>query len=240
MGTESEWRMIWLEKWSIFLICISLRNLQRRRIFWYTIAFWNLTTDTTFNTRDPSPINGLIESEFYFAYLRQRDLIYEQNASFQLFAVKINSSPSLCLVVMFLPSDQEVTSLIPDSVVRFFSAGELFHGMYELCVLCFSVICSMPHSQRLSNNPYPEPKQPNSSYWYLRSILILCSLPRLGLPKGLFPVGLPFKILKIRKLLLLLLLLLLHRLVYLGVSVSDYWPWGRGFDSRHFHNFKCG
>ena len=23
------------------------------------------------------------------------------------------------------------------------------------------------------------------------------------------------------------------------VSVSDYWPWGHGFDSRHFHNFIC-
>ena len=26
---------------------------------------------------------------------------------------------------------------------------------------------SMPHSQGLSNNPYPEPNQPNSSYWYI-------------------------------------------------------------------------
>ena len=26
----------------------------------------------------------------------------------------------------------------------------------------------------------------------------------------------------------------------LGVSVSDFWSWGRGFDSRYFHNFKCG
>ena len=24
------------------------------------------------------------------------------------------------------------------------------------------------------------------------------------------------------------------------LSLSDYWSWGRGFDSRHFHNFKCG
>ena len=40
---------------------------------------------------------------------------------------------------------------------------------------------SMPHSQGLSNNSYPEPNQPNS---------------RLGLPKGLFPVGLLDKILK--------------------------------------------
>ena len=30
------------------------------------------------------------------------------------------------------------------------------------------------------------------------------------------------------------------RRVGLGVSVSDYQPWGRGFDSRHFHNVKCG
>ena len=26
------------------------------------------------------------------------------------------------------------------------------------------------------------------------------------------------------------------RLIGLGVSVHDYWPWGRG----HFQNFKCG
>jgi hypothetical protein len=47
----------------------------------------------------------------------------------------------------------------------------------------------MPHSQGLSINPYLEPYQfliliPNS----LRSIVILSSHVRLGLPKGLFPV----------------------------------------------------
>ena len=52
----------------------------------------------------------------------------------------------------------------------------------------------MPHSQGLSNNPYPEPNQPN--YLQLpaltpissRSILTLSSHLRLGLPKGLFPI----------------------------------------------------
>ena len=43
---------------------------------------------------------------------------------------------------------------------------------------------SMPHSQGLSSNSYPEPNQPNSPHL------------RLGLSKGLFPVGLPVKILK--------------------------------------------
>ena len=57
----------------------------------------------------------------------------------------------------------------------------------------------MQHSQELSNNPYPKPNQPN--YPQLvpissRSILILSSHLRLGLPKGLFPVGLSVKILK--------------------------------------------
>ena len=56
---------------------------------------------------------------------------------------------------------------------------------------------SMPHLQGLSNNPYPEPNQPKLpalipiSSW---SILILSSHLRLGLPKGLFPLGLPVKI----------------------------------------------
>ena len=47
------------------------------------------------------------------------------------------------------------------------------------------------HSQELSNNPYPEPNQTDSSYWciFLRSILILSSHLHLGLPKGLFPAG---------------------------------------------------
>ena len=57
----------------------------------------------------------------------------------------------------------------------------------------------MPHSQGLPNNPYPGPNQPNSSLLIsisLKSILILSSNLRLGLPKGLFPVGLPVKILK--------------------------------------------
>ena len=58
---------------------------------------------------------------------------------------------------------------------------------------------SMPHSQGLSNNPYPELNQPNSTYWIpisLRSILILSSHLCLCLPKGIFPVGLHVQILK--------------------------------------------
>ena len=50
----------------------------------------------------------------------------------------------------------------------------------------------------LSINLYPEPNQPNSSYWYLsllRFTLILSFHLRLGPSNGLFPVDLP-KILK--------------------------------------------
>ena len=58
---------------------------------------------------------------------------------------------------------------------------------------------SIPHSQRASSNPYPEPNQPKFLVLipiYLRSILILSSHLRLGIPIGLFPAGLPVKILK--------------------------------------------
>ena len=56
----------------------------------------------------------------------------------------------------------------------------------------------MPHSQGLSNNPYPEP---NHKFFvlipiYLSSILILSSHLRLSLPKGLFLVCVPVTILK--------------------------------------------
>ena len=57
----------------------------------------------------------------------------------------------------------------------------------------------MLHSQGLSNNSYPEPNQPKLPALIpisSRSILILSSHLRIGLPKGLFPVGLPVKILK--------------------------------------------
>jgi len=58
----------------------------------------------------------------------------------------------------------------------------------------------MPHSQALSNNPYPELNQLNSSLatnaYFLRSILIFSSYIRLDLPEGLFPVGVPVKIFK--------------------------------------------
>ena len=46
----------------------------------------------------------------------------------------------------------------------------------------------MPHSQGLSNNLYPEHNQPNSK---------ISSHLRLGLPKGIFPIGVPVKILKV-------------------------------------------
>jgi len=40
---------------------------------------------------------------------------------------------------------------------------------------------------------YPEPHEilPHPSYFFLRSILILCSQKRLGVPSGLFPSGVP-------------------------------------------------
>jgi len=55
---------------------------------------------------------------------------------------------------------------------------------------------STPHSQGLYNNPYPESNQYNSPHFSSRSILILSSHLRPGLPKGLFSVGLPVRILK--------------------------------------------
>jgi hypothetical protein len=51
----------------------------------------------------------------------------------------------------------------------------------------------MPYLQVLSNNPYPEPNRIDG--YFLRSILILSSRLQLSLPKYLFPVGLPVKIL---------------------------------------------
>ena len=51
---------------------------------------------------------------------------------------------------------------------------------------------SMPHSEGLSNYLYPEPNQPIP----LSYILIFSSHLRLGLPNGLFTLGLPIKILK--------------------------------------------
>ena len=58
---------------------------------------------------------------------------------------------------------------------------------------------SMPHSQRLSNNPIPKQNQPKFLVLTpisVRSILILSSHLCLGLPKGLFPAVVPVKILK--------------------------------------------
>ena len=49
----------------------------------------------------------------------------------------------------------------------------------------------IPHSQGFSNNPYPEPNK----FLVLTPTSILSSRLRLGLPIGLFPVGLPVKIL---------------------------------------------
>ena len=50
----------------------------------------------------------------------------------------------------------------------------------------------MSHSQELSNNLYPI----HRVYAYFFKVLMLSSHLRLGLRKGLFPVGLPLKILK--------------------------------------------
>jgi hypothetical protein len=53
----------------------------------------------------------------------------------------------------------------------------------------------MLHSQGLSNNAYAEPNESNSRF-SLRSILILSSHLHLSHPKGIFPGGLPVRILK--------------------------------------------
>ena len=54
----------------------------------------------------------------------------------------------------------------------------------------------MPHSQGLSNNSYSEPQFLVLTLISFRFILILSSHIRIDLPKGIFPVGLPIKILK--------------------------------------------
>ena len=53
---------------------------------------------------------------------------------------------------------------------------------------------SMAHSQGLSNNPYPEPNQPNSSHLYILGYFQIHS--NIVLPKCLFPVGVPVTIVK--------------------------------------------
>ena len=46
-------------------------------------------------------------------------------------------------MITSLPIDQEVSGLIPDFAVVFFSSGELFHGMYGLDV--FVLLLSLIH-----------------------------------------------------------------------------------------------
>ena len=57
---------------------------------------------------------------------------------------------------------------------------------------------SMPHSQRLSNNPYIQPNHPitriDAYYFKIHSNIVLQSTP--GIPKGLFPAGVPVTVLK--------------------------------------------
>ena len=54
----------------------------------------------------------------------------------------------------------------------------------------------MPYSQELSNSPYSQSNQPNSSHFLkIHSNIVLTSTPRPS-PKGLFSEGMPVKILK--------------------------------------------
>ena len=57
---------------------------------------------------------------------------------------------------------------------------------------------SMPHSQGLPNNHYPEPNQPslNTDTHFFKIHSKLSSHLHLDIPKDLFPLGLPVKILK--------------------------------------------
>ena len=56
---------------------------------------------------------------------------------------------------------------------------------------------SIPHLQGFSNNPYPEPNQPNSrTDTHLVKVHSSIVLPATALPKCIFPVDFPVKILK--------------------------------------------
>ena len=35
-----------------------------------------------------------------------------------------------------------------------------------------------------------------------------------------------------------IIIAIIDRLIGLVISMSNYWSWGRGFDSRNYHNFK--
>ena len=37
-----------------------------------------------------------------------------------------------------------------------------------------------------------------------------------------------------------IIIIIINDRLGLVVSMSDYRSWGHGFDSWHFHNFKCG
>jgi hypothetical protein len=54
---------------------------------------------------------------------------------------------------------------------------------------------SLSYSQEPSTGPYPELDQFRPYHPILRSILILSTLLRLGLPSGLFPSGFPINVL---------------------------------------------
>ena len=49
----------------------------------------------------------------------------------------------------------------------FYFIVQLIHFTKQLTPLIVKSQGSMPHSQRLSNNPYPEWNRPTSSYWYI-------------------------------------------------------------------------
>jgi hypothetical protein len=125
-------------------------------IYWHSTSTFSYWKNRGIPYLKPTPGFGNTRKMFFKISFAEQ---------FKKFYDEFNDEP-VCGVFQFrspvlVVRDPEIIKLV---MVKDFQYFQVRNWLNKLTLRLMELRGSMPHSQRLSNNPYPEPNQPNSTY----------------------------------------------------------------------------